>query len=81
MNEAETRGDFMAPKYIRSWSHYSQYPKETGRRQDKCKKIISTKTDINPKFQGGQLTIEVNTRSEMIVVESTSKMNLTKTKK
>lgn len=79
MNDAETRGILWLRNTLETGVITVNIPKKRGGGKISTK-IISTKTGINPKLQGGQLTIEVNTRSEVIVVESTSKMNLTKTK-
>jgi spore germination protein KC len=79
MNDMETRGILYLRNEMTTGIITVNLPKEKGGGKISVK-IINVQSDIKPKLQGGNLTMDVNIRSETTVLENASKMNLSNSK-
>lgn len=75
MNNKETRGLLWLQNRIDTGIITVNIPKEQGGGKISTK-IVNATTNIDPKLQGNKLKIEVSVRSEIAVLENTSKMRL-----
>lgn len=80
MDEKDTRGILWLQNSINKGIITVNIPKKEGGGRISSK-IIRSSTDVHPIIQGDNLKIAVNIRSETVVVENSSKMDLNDSKK